>query len=172
MNKRAMATLLLLTLWLCGCEAQRIEAETGLVEAETELVEAETSQESQKALTEAIGELLTELRAERERSDRSYRETIALLTEFARSKEQTSQLCILALASVGGSMFVFTSAVMAVVMLSRRRDRTIVMVPPKQAQPWVSMGEAELVPYQAQDAIQITNDVSQSVAIGQEIAIE
>ena len=47
-------------------ETELIEAETRQTDAQTELTEAQTSQESQKALTEVVKELLAELRAERE----------------------------------------------------------------------------------------------------------
>lgn len=166
MSKRTLLALAVVVFCLCGCEAQRIEAEANLTQAETELTEAETSQESQKALSEVVGELLTELRVERERSDRSYRETVDLLTELVRSKEQTSRLWgTLALVSVGGAMFAFASAVAAAVLLSHRRDRTIVMLPPGAYKPWLLAEEPEIILHHVQDAGQIV-EVEQEIVVG------
>jgi hypothetical protein len=166
MNKRTLLALAVVVFCLCGCEAQRIEAEANLTEAKAELTEAETSQESQKALSEVVSELLTELGAERERSDRSYREVVNLLTELMRSKERTSRLWgIMALVSVGGAMFAFASAVVAAVLLSHCRDRTIVMLPPGAYKPWLPVGSTDLVSWQEQGAMQTREAERQEIAI-------
>jgi len=175
-NKRTLLAAVVV-FCLCGCEAQRIKAEANLTQAETELTEAETSQESQKALSEMVSELLTELRAERERSDRAYRETVDLLTELVTSKERTSRLWgILALVSVGGAMFAFASAVAAAVFLSHRRDCTIVMLPPGAYKPWLPVGSTDLVIWQEQDDVIHCAGQSSTVQTRknekQEIAIE
>ena len=153
MNKRTMLVLLLVALCLCGCETQRINAEANLTEAETELTEAETSQESQKAFSDVIMELLAELRAER----RFQREQFELLVELLQEREKPSYTWVwILLAIIGG---------LVAVVLSRRRERTvIVMLPSNQVQGWLPAGDASSVPYQAQDGIQIV-DLNQEIVI-------
>jgi NaMN:DMB phosphoribosyltransferase len=170
MNKRMMLVLVVITLSLCGCETQRIEAETALTEAETELTDeqteltkAETERETLEAFTAIIQELLSELGDERHFQRESLREVTALL-------EQLGGLMTLAivgnLALTAVLMFgVIVGGIVVAVALLRRKRQAVVVLPRDQAQPWLPAGDTAIIPYQTQDTIQI-------VELGREIVIE
>lgn len=162
MNKKTIMALLLIALCLCGCdvlsinaEANLTDAEANLTDSETELTEAETSQESHKALSDVIMQLLAELREER----RFQRDQFELLAELLQEREKPSYTWVwVLLAAIVG-------LVVAVVAL-RRRERTVVMMlPSNQAQGRLPAGDMSIIPYLTQDAIQF-------VDLGQEIIIE
>jgi hypothetical protein len=167
MSKKVVVALVLV-LVLCGCEAQRLEAETELTQAETqrtqaqtqlvdeqaELREAETQAETLEAFTGIIEGLLSELGNERRFQRESLREVTALLEQLGG---------LMTFAIVGNLVLtaalmlaVIIGSFMVVVALLRRKRQQAVVVP--QATPWL--------PYEPEhDAIQV-------LEVGREILIE
>jgi len=141
-------------------EVQQTRAETQQTQAQTELTEAETSQESQRALSEVVSELLTELRAERARSDRIQREQWQLLMELVKEQSRPRFTWVwMALIVVGG---------IVAVLLLRRRERIVVLLPPEYTPgSWLPVGSTDIVPWQEPGAIQVVQEEK-----GHEIAIE
>lgn len=137
-------------------EVQQIEAETEQIEAKVELTEAETSQESQKALSEAVKELLTELRAER----RIQREQFELLVELLREREKPSYTWVWVglLAITGG---------IVTVLLLHRHERIAIMLPPSAQSPWLPSGSTDVILWKKRELQTI-----QEFDEWQEIAIE
>ena len=166
MNKIAWGLVILLSVVsLCGLsplagrvvEVRHTEAEAELTQSQTELTEAETSQESQRALSEVVRELLAELRKERE----SQRELIRLLLDLIREQQRPRYTWLWVL-------FIIIGGIVAVLLL-RRRERIVVMMLPTSAQsPWLPVCSTDIVPWSELGAIQ----AMEMFQDGQEIAIE
>ena len=139
-------------------ETQQVEAQAELTRAATELTESETSQESQRVLSEVVSGLLAEVRAERERFDRYQQEQFELLTELVREQKRPVVWPWVIFAVIGG---------IVALMLLRRRVRVVILLPP-DASNWLSVGSADLVPWQEPGAIEVV----ETGRDGQEIAIE
>lgn len=170
MNKKMILVLVVIAVSLCGCEAQRIEAETELTEArteltdeQTELAETENDGKTLDTFREVIESLISELGAERRFQRESLQEVTALL-------EQLGGLMTLAivgnLALTAVLMFgVIVGGIVVTVALLRRKRQPVVMLQRNQPQPQLPGGDTAMIPYHTQDMIQV-------VDFWQEIVIE
>ena len=163
MNRIAWGLVILLSVVsLCGLsslvgsvvEVRHTEAEAELTQSQTELTEAEASQESQRTLSEVVRELLAELRKERE----SQRELIRLLFDLIREQQRPRYTWLWVLLIVVGGI---------VAMLLLRRRECIVVLLPSEYTPgsWLPVGSTDIVPWQEQDAIQVTREKQREIAI-------
>ena len=144
-------------------EVQQTQADTQQIEAQTTLTEAETEQMTLEALAGIIQDLLAELGAQRRFQSESLQEMTALLGQLAG---------LMGLAILGNLVLtavlllsVAVGVIVVAVALLQRKRSTVLVLPRQQAQPWLPVGDASIIPYQTQDAIQV-------VDVGQEIVIE
>lgn len=142
--------------------AAQTEAETRQIGAQVELIESETSQESQRTLSNTIDVLLTELRLEREHSDRIQREQFQLLIELTEKLRRPNYTWLwVILVGIGG--------IVSVLLLRPQERVVVVMLSPDVSIPWLPVGSTDIVP---RSGIGTTHVVDVNQDKQQEIVIE